>query len=742
MKTHIQKLFIIVILLIFVVELNAQVTTASIKGKVTDVNREPVIGANILAIHESSGTQYGAITNAEGRYTIQGMRSGGPYRVIVSFISMNSNETKGIILQLGEAFRHDVKLMESTELLDEIVIIGKAGIDATKTGAAMNITSAEINRMPSIAHGIADAIRMNPQVRVASDGAMHFLGMNNRYNSFQIDGVMNNDVYGLSANGSNGGQAGTQPVSMETIEQIQINVAPFDIRQSGFTGGSINAITKSGTNEFHGTIYGFGNNKDLIGNKYRMMDGKISEKYPAQHEYQAGITLGGPIIKNKLFFFANYEKAYKTFHNSYAIGNSASRIDATTATAILQKLQNMAAEQGITYNGRLDEADVYTKSDKAGFKLDWNMNNKHKASFRWSLVSARQVSSASSATYLNSSDYSYDFISKTNSFVGELQSRLSDNLSNEMRASYVRVRDKRQPDAPFPMIQISNVGDGTLNLGNDRSSMANSLNEDIWSFTDNLTWHAGRHTFILGTHNEFYKFSNLFIQDAYGSYFFGSPDDFYAGNIKQYRFAEANVAITGNPRWAAAFSASTLGFYAQDNFSVTDNLDLTLGVRMDIPLFFDTPVENAPFNEFMVSKGWEYKTNSKLGSTPLFSPRLGFRWNMNDTCRYILRGGVGIFTGRIPFVWLSNNFSNTGIQLSVYSVSVDSNNPDATKDLSIILDPTKQSQNADKLTTSGSQTINVFNKDFKFPQSLRANLAVDFELGGIEWTAEAIYQRR
>lgn len=741
MKTYIQKLFITVILSALVTGLDAQVTTATIRGKVTDVNKEPVIGANILAIHEPSGTQYGAITNAEGLYTIQGMRSGGPYRVIVSFISMNSNETKGIILQLGEAFRHDVELMESTELLNEIVIIGKAGIDATKTGAAMNITSAEINRMPSITHGIADAIRMNPQVRVANDGAMHFLGMNNRYNSFQIDGVMNNDVYGLAANGSNGGQAGTQPVSMETIEQIQINVAPFDIRQSGFTGGSINAITKSGTNEFHGTIYGFGNNKSLIGRKYRMMDGKISEKYPAQHEYQAGVTLGGPIIKNKLFFFANYEKARKTFHNPYAIGNSASRIDATTATAILQKLQNMAAEQGITYSGRLSDTDVYAKSDKAGFKLDWNMNGKHKASFRWSLVSARQVSSASSATYLNSSDYSYDFISKTNSFVGELQSRLSDNLNNEMRASYVQVRDKRQPGAPFPMIQVSNVGDGTLNLGNDRSSMANSLNEDIWSFTDNLTWYTGRHTFILGTHNEFYKFSNLFIQDAYGSYFFGSPDDFYAGNIKQYRFAEANVAITGNPRWAAAFSAGTLGLYAQDNFSATDNLDLTLGVRMDIPLFFDTPVENAPFNEFMASKGWEYKTNSKLGSTPLFSPRFGFRWNMNDTGRYILRGGVGIFTGRIPFVWLSNNFSNTGIQLSAYSVSVDSNNPDATKDLSIILDPTKQSQNADKLTASGSQTINVFNKDFKFPQSLRANLAVDFELGGIEWTAEAIYSK-
>ena len=187
MKTYIQKLYITVMLLVFVIGLNAQVTTATIRGRVTDANKEPVAGANVLAVHESSGTKYGAITNAEGRYTIQGMRSGGPYRVVVSFISMNSNETKGIILQLGEVFRHDVELMESTELLDEIVIIGKAGIDATKTGAAMNVTSAEINRMPSITHGIADVIRMNPQVRVANDGAMYFLGMNNRYNSFQID---------------------------------------------------------------------------------------------------------------------------------------------------------------------------------------------------------------------------------------------------------------------------------------------------------------------------------------------------------------------------------------------------------------------------------------------------------------------------------------------------------------------------------------------------------------------------
>lgn len=740
MKASTFKGLLVAIFLFVVADANTQVTTAGLTGKITDTNREPVAGATILAIHEPSGTRYGAITHADGRYLIQGMRVGGPYRVTVTFIGMRTTETTGLFLHLGESLRHDAQLAEAAELLDEVVITGRAGVDATKTGAAMSIGSAEINRMPSITHGIADAIRLNPQVRVTNDGAMYFLGMNNRYNSFRIDGVMNNDVYGLAANGSNGGQAGTQPVSMESIEQIQVNIAPFDIRQSGFTGGSINAITKSGTNEFHGSVYGFGNNESLIGSKYRLMNGKQSEKYPDQYEYQAGLTLGGPIIKNKLFFFANYEKADKTYQNPYAIGNAASRIDATEAASVLKRLQEMAAEQGLAYTGSLEATDVYTKSDKANVKLDWNINDRHKASFRWGLVSARQANSVSSAVYLNATDFIYDFVSKTNSFVAELQSRLSEGWDNELRVSYVRVRDQREPGAPFPMIQVSNVGDGTLQLGNDRSSMANSLDQDVWSITDNVTWNAGRHTVTFGTHNELYKFSNLFIQDAYGSYFFDSPDDFYAGKIKQYWFSQANVEVTGNPRWAAAFGAGMLGWYVQDNFSVSDRLSLTLGLRMDIPLFFDTPSENVPFNEWMASKGWKYRTNSKLNSTPLFSPRLGFRWNVDNEGRFLLRGGAGIFTGRIPFVWLSNNFANTGVQLSTYRVSA-STNPDAVKSLSVILDPAKQTQNADKLTASGSQTINVFDKDFKFPQSLRANLALDFELGGIDWTAEAIYSK-
>lgn len=726
--------FLMAVMLMIATIAGAQVTTSSLSGKVTDTTKEPVIGATIQVVHEPSGTVYGTISNADGRYTIQGMRPGGPYKVSISYIGMRTKDLDGLTLQLGETLRLDAELEENAELLDEVVVVGRAGIDASKTGAAMSLNANEINRMPSISRGIADVTRLNPQVRVTNSGAMYFAGTNNRYNSFQIDGAMNNDVFGLTSNGSNGGQAGTQPVSMETIEQIQVNVAPFDVRQSGFTGGAVNAITKSGTNEFHGSVYGFGNNQHLIGSKYRMMNGLTSDKYMDQDEYQAGITFGGALIKNKLFFFANYEKANQTYQNPYSIGNTASRVDATVANGILARLQEMAAEQGVAYNGSLAGTDVYTKSDKGGLKLDWNISDRHKASFRWSLVSARQLNSASSSSNLNASDYSYDFVSKTNSFVAELQSRFNEKLSNEFRASYVRVRDERQPGNPFPMISISGVGDGTLNLGNERSSMANALDQDIWSFTDNLTWYLGNHTLTFGTHNEFYNFSNLFIQDAYGSYYFNSPDDFYSGNIARFRFGQANVDVTGDSRWAPSFGAGQIGFYAQDKVNIGDNLDVSFGVRMDIPLFFDKPVENTAFNEFSASQGWNYKTNSKLRSTPLFSPRLGFRWSMDESNKYVLRGGLGIFTGRIPFVWLSNNFSNTGIQLSSYDSRSNS-------DLSVILNPEQQMQNAGKLTASGSQLINVFDKDFKFAQNLRANLAMDFKFAGIDWTAEAIYSK-
>lgn len=303
-----KRLQLLIAMLVLVVSVAmAQVTTSGISGKVTSQGEE-VIGATVTATHQPSGTVYRAVTNMDGRFSIQGMRPGGPYKVEVSYIGYQSKTFKDVSLNLGESQNLSCSLQEDARELQEVVVSGKAGLNGTKTGAAQSINAQRIAEMPSISHSIADIARMNAQVSTnGQSGAMSFAGTNNRYNSFQIDGVMNNDVFGLTQNGSNGGQAGSQPVSMETIEQIQINVAPFDVRQGGFTGGAINAVTKSGTNVFHGSAYFDGNNESLVGRHYKMQDGTMSNPYDKEKETRFGFTLGGPIIKNKLFFFANYE---------------------------------------------------------------------------------------------------------------------------------------------------------------------------------------------------------------------------------------------------------------------------------------------------------------------------------------------------------------------------------------------------------------------------------------------------
>lgn len=741
----------------------AQITTSGVKGLIK-ANGEDVIGATITVTHVPTGAVYRSVTNSVGRFTIQGMRAGGPYTVEISYIGYKTKEIKNVTLKLGEMSDLSTQLEEDAHALGEVVVKGKLGLDASKTGAAASYSAKDIANMPSISHSIGDITRMNPMVSVSQSGAMSFAGVNNRYNSFQVDGAVNNDVFGLTSNGQNGGQAGAQPISTETIDQVQVSVASFDVRQSGFTGGAINAITKSGTNTFHGSVYGNWLNKDLIGSKYTLMNGKDSQKYDDETDYRYGVTLGGPIIKNKLFFFANYEKSNKEYPNNYGYGSDASKLG-TEGFKIADEVLSILKEKG--YNASYNNPKNYTKSDKAGIKLDWNINDKHKATFGWRMVNAKQLNSNSTAGYLNASDYQYDFVSKSNTFTAELNSSFSEKINNQFQASYVSVRDHRDPKGIAPMIQIKNVGGGTLCLGTERSSTANSLNQDIFSFTDNLNWYVNNHTLTFGTHGEYYKFKNLFIQDNYGTYYFNNFDDFkmfasgqtyaasvdkttgvttYYNTLNQYRYCTANVAVTGDPRWAPEFAAGQIGFYAQDKFNVTPNFELTYGLRMDIPLFFDTPTENAEFNASAAKQGWNVVTNHKLSSTPMWSPRVGFRWNIEKEHNMILRGGAGIFTGRIPFVWLSNNFTNTGIQTSVYNVygstglKEGKQNTGKLSGVSLIVDPYKQSENTDKLGTS-NQAINVFDKDFKFTQNLRLDLALDFTLAGIDFTLEGVFSK-
>ena len=725
-----------------------QVTTSGISGKVTSQGEE-VIGATVTAVHQPSGTVYRAVTNMDGRFSIQGMRPGGPYKVEVSYIGYQPRVFDKVSLNLGESQNLSCSLEEDAHQLQEVVVAGKAGLNGTKTGAAQSLNAQQIAEMPSISHSISDVARMNPQLTAnEQSGSMSFAGMNNRYNSFQIDGVMNNDTFGLSSNGSNGGLSGTQPVSMETIDQIQVNIAPFDVRQGGFTGGAINAITKSGTNDFHGSAYYYGNNENLVGRHYKNPDGSYAEPYDKERESLFGFTLGGPIVKNKLFFFANYEYSNKSYPSQYVYGSDGAEYDSEKANDILMKIYDLGKRQGYDYSTSWANADKYVKNHKGGVKLDWNINDFNKFSIRWSIVDAKQLSGLGGIATLNTTDHLFEYKSMTNTLAAELQSRISPVLSNEARFSYVRVRDERTSGAPAPSITVYNVGNGTVNMGNEYSAMANTLDQDIYTLEDNFTWYHGNHTFTFGTHNEFYKFSNLFIQNLYGCYYFNTADDFYnyyngcgadgfGGDgtlIRNYYFQQANVAVTGNPFWEPSFGAGQLGFYVQDKWDATSNFQLTYGLRMDMPLFFDTPTENPTFNEWAEKNGYGYRTNQKLTSSPMWSPRVGFRWDIKKDRSLILRGGMGVFTGRIPFVWLSNNFTNTGVQMSTYQAGTNAN-------VQLILDPYQQAQNGNRLKAQGSQQVNVFDKNFKFAQTFRVNLGLDFKALGIDWTAEGIFSK-
>lgn len=736
-------LFIVAMALMSISSIMAQVTTSGMSGKVTmQATGEEVIGATVQATHVPSGTKYAAVTNTKGIYSIQGMRAGGPYTVTVSYIGAQTKTFEDLQLSLGETFGLPVELVDDTQQLGEIVVTGEAGLAASRTGAAQTINAARLAELPSINHSVADVARINPFVKVSEGGAMNIAGSNNRYNAIQIDGAVANDVFGLTSNGANGGQAGTQPFSMETIDQLQVSIAPFDVRQSGFTGGAINAITKSGTNEFHGSAYTYFQNGDLVGDKYQLHDKSgTSAEYGSMTDYTLGATLGGPIVKDKLFFFANWERTSKEYDNAWSSDNGMSKVDFAVANNILNYVKEQAAAQGVLYTGTLGTPKEYTYSDKVGLKLDWNINDRNHASLRWSFVDAKQNNNTSGSSALNTNDYAYDFVSKTNSLVFELQSRIGSNMNNEFHVSMTNVRDKRNPGDPFPMISVSNVGKGTVNIGNERSSMANALNQDVYTLTDNFTINAGAHAITLGTHDELYYFGNLFCQDNYGSYYFNSPEDLYNGIIKRFRYGQAVESLTGTKRWTPEFGAGQIGFYAQDKWAITDNFDLTYGLRVDMPFMIDRPAENADFNALSNSKGWGVKTNQKIAVKPMWSPRVGFRWDVLGNRNVIVRGGVGIFTGRVPFVWISNNFSNVGNM----QTSFDANGTAKTTGMNIYYGANASYQNL-PLGSDGSpafkaQTINVFDKDFKFSQQLRADLAVDFKALGINWTVEGIYSK-
>ena len=721
---------------------SAQVTTSALSGQVIDELKEPVIGATVVAVHEPSGTSYGAVTNIDGRYTIQGMRTGGPYKIEISYVGYKKSTYTGLYLELGNTLDLNAALEASSELLDEVVVVADAKANA---GASQNFSTRKIESTPTVDRNVYDIVKNMPMAMTSKNGGITFAGSNNRYNSFQIDGTVSNDVFGLAASGTNGGQTGANPISMDAIQEIQVVVAPFDVRQSGFTGGGINAITKQGTNTTHGSAYTYFNNQNMYGKYSAIRD---YEKSPMSQQYTRtfGGTLGGAIVKDKLFYFVSAEAKKESYPASIYPGYTSEYLTADVASQIANKYKELTG-----YDEAYAQRNVDQKSFGLLARIDWNINQDHKLAIRYQHNNSFDDNYGPSAYSYTFNNSGYRMNNKTNSIVAELNSRLGENLYNEFRASASFIRDHRDVAYQGPTIQISNIlgGDGatriTANIGTEYSSGANLLDQDIYTFEDNLSWYLGNHTLTFGTHNEIYRIKNLFIQAVNGSWYYNSLNDFLNDKPYQYSYKYTDPDLTGGDlRYAPNMKAGQFGFYAQDKWNATSNFELTYGLRIDIPVVFNDPTTNPAFNKYAQANGLDARVGVTPNAKVMFSPRIGFRWYTDDSHNTLVRGGVGIFTGRVPFVWLSNAFNNTGMEMKGTTIAPRDNDGNYTytaPSLGQYADDPMGAMNSQSGSAARPDIVTVA-KDFKYPQVFRANLAVEQMLpGAVKLTVEGIYSK-
>lgn len=704
------KNFITMLLIALSLQLSyAQTTTSSIKGTVKSSDLELLPAASVLAIHVPTGSKYSAMTNEEGRFNMLNMRVGGPYRVIVSYVGFKSHEYNEVYLELGKAFNIDAILNDEGQQLNEVTITGSKSkvFGSGRTGAETTVGRKEITGLPTISRSAEDFTRLEPS---ASGGS--FGGRNNRYNSYSLNGAVFNNPFGLDA-ATPGGQTGSQPISLDAIEQIQVATAPYDVTLSGFTGASVNAVTKSGTNEFHGTAYAFFRNQDLTGGKIK------GEKIfvPSLEQTQAGFSFGGPIVKNKLFFFANYEiekrsdlgSNFTANNGDGVVGINESRVLASDLVAVSTALgelgYNTGAYEGFKHN---------SNSNKGIIKLDWNINDNNKLAVIYNFLDASKDKPAHptalgfrgpNASILQFQNSGYEINNELDSFLVELNSKLSEKVSNKLQAGYTHFNDFRNPfSAPAPAITIQDgSGANYIIAGHEPFSVNNTLDQKVFQITDNLSYVVGNHSFTFGGSFEKYKFANSFNLLAFDN--FVNPNGYYGTlSFGSYPSVAAFLADAANPFATSAvaqnfkyaqdtfaarnsfgvgedngwrlseLNVGQAAFYGQDDWNVTEDFKLSVGLRVDKPLYFNTSdliqkyidTENgASRDSSILYYNPQTKANEQLISTTLpsnkllWAPRLGFNWDVNGDRTTQLRGGTGIFTGKLPFVWLGNQVSGS-----------------------------------------------------------------------------------
>jgi len=574
------------------------VTTGTITGVVMDAAKAVIPGANVIAVHVPTGTTYQSVTQGDGHYTIPAVRVGGPYTIKASMPKFNTQEQNEIMVSLGESRQVDFVLQPAVAAETVTVVAEAQLIDTSRAGTAANVATQVIQDLPTLSRSINDFARTSPYFNTGTDSAggsdmISIAGRNNRYNNMQIDGAVNNDVFGLASTGTPGGQTGTQPVSLDAIQEIQLLISPYDVRQGGFSGGGINAVTKSGTNDFHGTAYLFGRNQKWI----RSIPGIVTPANPTPgdtsvgpfSDKQVGFSIGGPIVRDRAFFFTNLDWARKDTPSGYSLDGTSGQTwgNPSYVTQVLDIAKN-------TYSfdpGPLSEFTKPNNSNKYFVRGDFNLSSRHQLTVRANYVDGL----AYVGTIYNNSykmpDNFYSIQDKMLSIVGQLNSSFG-KIYNEFRITYQRERNERgdQPGfAAFPEVRVDLPDGNYVYLGTEYSSQANRLNQDIVEITDDLTIIRENHTFSFGTHNEFYKFYNVFIQNYYGGYRFSNAANFQAGIAQSYSH---NFSNTSDPLQPAELPVRQFGFYGGDQWRALENFLITYGLRVDIPHFPDKPRSN------------------------------------------------------------------------------------------------------------------------------------------------------
>ena len=739
----------------------AQVTTSSMRGTVSD-DHETLAAATVRVTHTPSGTTYNALTDAEGRFFINNMRVGGPYTVKVTFIGYRDHITEGITLQLGQTFVLDVRLSEDSELLEGVTVTAESKnsvFNSQRTGALTSVSPEQLKQLPTITRSLSDFTRLTPQANGGS-----FAGRDGRMNNVTIDGGAFRNNFGLSSNMMPGGTA--QPISLDAIEEVSVNIAPFDIRLSNFTGASVNAVTKSGTNTFTGSAYTYQRGKGMTGTKIGDVD---MSKLDNKNEQTYGFTIGGPIVKDKLFFFASAEyendaRPYTGFLPSEdGVANKKNNIS-RTSYADLEAMSKFLKEK---YNYDTGDVRNFPNMDQKNYKIlakiDWNINDDHHLSLRYNYLNnnswnttnwnsgpgnnARLQPGRLSENAIAFPNSWYQNLNGIHGFAGELNSRFGNNMTNKLMVTYTATKDpqRKSPSADFPFVDILKDGGYYMSFGTELFSFHNQVINNTLSVSDDFTYTLGAHTLLGGFRYDNIYVNNSYIREGTSYYRYASMEDFMQ-NRKPIGFG-VTYGYNGEDPKGVQMNFGLLAFYFQDEWTVTPRFKLTPGLRFEVP-FYLNKLENNP----LVDKLPEMRYGTKLDistwpkSQLQVNPRVGFNWDILGDRSIQLRGGTGLFSGLMPFVWFTNQPTSSG---TVQSPEMGFGAADIPDDLRFepnFRDQQKKYPNIfpDQLKSDGEYrgAVAMVAKDFRMPQIWRSNIAADFALpGNTTLTLEALYSK-